>query len=183
MADLKAAGAVHVEGTMIQDGTEAALDMQLQDDGASGTLEMGGQQIELLVVGDEAYVQADAEFWKSSGSPEAFASMIAGRWLLMPAEQAGELGPLSLEGFAEELLDPESGVVEEVETGQVEGEDVLVVSTEDGSKLSVLTGDDSYPVLLEGTEENPGNVVLSGFGERQELEAPADFVDLADLGG
>ena len=110
--------------------------------------------------------------------------MIADRWLLMPADQAGELGPLSLDGLTDELVDPESGVSEEVETGQVDGQDVLVATTEEGSTMSVLADGSDYPVLIEKTgDEDPGSVTFSGFGERQEITARADFIDLADLGG
>ena len=184
VAALREAGAVHAKGTFTQDGKQAGLDMQLQDSSAAGSLTMDGQTIELLVVEGDAYLQAPAEFWVASGSPEAFAQMIADKWLLMPADQAGDLGPLSLDGLTEELVDPESGVTEDVETGQVEGQDVLIATTEDGSTMSVLADGSDYPVLIEKTgTEDPGSVAFSGFGERQEITAPTDFIDLADLGG
>jgi hypothetical protein len=183
VAALRESGAVRAQGTFTQDGTEGGLDMHLQDDGAVGSLSMDGQEIQLLVVGDEAYVQAPAEFWASFGTPEAFAQQIAGQWLLMPAAEAADFGPLSLSGIADELVDPESGVREEVETGQVDGQDVLVVTTEDGSTMSVLADGSDYPVRVENTgEESPGVIELSEFGERQEITAPADFIDLEDLG-
>lgn len=182
-AALRDAGAFRAQGSLTQDGTESGIDMQFQDDGSQGTLTLDGQDIELLVVGEEAYAMAGAAFWASFGTPEAFAEQIAGRWLLLPDQAAGDLGPIALDGFIDELLEPESPVVQEVETGQVDGEDVLVVSTEAGSTLSVLAGEDSYPVRIEGTTEEPGQVDLSGFGERQEIEAPTDFLDLEELGG
>ena len=184
VAALRDAGAVHATGTFTQDGKEAGLDMQLQDDDAAGSLTMDGQTIELLVVGGDAYLQAPAEFWVASGSPEAFAQMFADKWLLMPADQAGDLGPLSLDGLTDELIDPESGVSEDVTTGQVDGDDVLIATTEDGSTMSVLADGSDYPVLIEKIgQEEPGSVAFSGFGEREEITAPTDFIDLADLGG
>ena len=184
VAALRGAGAVHAEGTFTQDGQQAGLDMQLQQDSASGSLTLDGQTIELLVVGGEAYLQASAEFWASTGSPESFAQMIADKWLLMPADQAGDLGPLSLDGLTDELVDPESAVTEEVGTDQVDGQDVLVATTEDGSTMSVLADGSDYPVLIEKTgDDEPGSLTFSGFGEEQEISAPTDFVDLADLGG
>jgi hypothetical protein len=184
VAALRGTGAVHAEGTVTQDGKQAGLDMQLQDDDAMGSLTMEGQTIQLLVVDGKAYLQAPVEFWVGSGSPEAFAQMIADKWLLMPAEEAGQLGPLSLDGLTDQLVDPESGVSEEVETGQVDGEDVLVATIEDGSTMSVLADGSDYPVLVEKTGgEEPGSLTFSGFGERQEITAPADFIDLAKFGG
>ena len=184
VAALREAGAVHATGTFTQDGKEAGLDMQLQDSSASGSLTMDGQTIQLLVVAGDAYLQAPAEFWVASGSPESFAQMIADKWLLMPADQAGDLGPLSLDGLTDELVDPESGVGEDVRTGQVDGADVMIATTEDGATMSVLADGSDYPVLIEKIgQDEPGSVAFSGFGKRQEITAPKDFIDLADIGG
>jgi hypothetical protein len=184
VAALRDAGAVHATGTVTQDGKEAGLDVQLQDSSASGSLTMDGQTIEFLVIEGDAYLQAPAEFWVASGSPESLAKMIADKWLLMPAEQAGDLGPLSLDGLTDELVDPESGVSEDVKTGRVDGEDVLIATTEDGSTMSVLADGSDYPVLVEKIgQEDPGSVAFSGFGKHQEITAPADFIDRGDIGG
>jgi hypothetical protein len=183
VAALRGSGAVRAEGNFTQDGVEAALDMVLQDDGATGTLTMDGQEVGLLVVGSEAYLQAPAEFWSSFGTPDAFAQQIAGQWLRMPAEEAANFGPLSLAGLTDELVDPESGVQDEVETGEVDGQDVLIVTTENGSTMSVLADGSDYPVRVENTtEDTPGVMELSGFGEKQKIAAPADFIDLEELG-
>ena len=67
VAALRDAGAVHAAGTFTQDGKQAALDMQLQEDDAAGTLTMDGQTIELLVVDGDAYCRRRS----SSGSRRA----------------------------------------------------------------------------------------------------------------
>ena len=180
---LHEAGAVRIRGSFPDDGRKTRMDMQLQDDGATGTMTTDGQTAELLRVGEAAYLKAEAEWWQSLGYPEAAVGLVSDRWLLMPTEQAGGLGPVVLGPFIKELFESlGSPIEEEVEIGQVDGQDVLIVSTGNGT-LSVLAGEDSYPIRLESTDEEPVRMELSDFGKRQELEPPADFLDLADLGG
>lgn len=181
-AALREAGSVHVDATIAQDGQEGELDLHIQEDGAVGTVSMDGQEVELLLTGDQAFMQAGADFWSAFGVPAEAAAQFEGQWLLLPADQVPDMGPLSLDGLVDELSAPDSGVQEEVTEGEVDGEDVLVLTTEDGSTMSVLAGDDSYPVRFDDKgEDSPGVTNLSRFGEKEDISAPADYIDLAEL--
>jgi hypothetical protein len=168
-ADLREAGSVSIDGSTTQDGQELQMDMHVQEGGAVGSVTVDGQEVQLLLTGDQAFMQAAGDFWASFGLPAEAAAQFEGQWLLLPADQ---------------MPDPDSGVKDEVEEGEVDGEDVLILTTEDDSTMSVLAGDDSYPVRIENKgEESPGVMNLSRFGEEEDISAPADYIDLAELGG
>ena len=100
-----------------------------------------------------------------------------------PAEQAAGLGELTLSGLAQELRSPSDGAIEdEVTTEQLDGEDVLVVTQADGSALYVAADDPMYPVKIVDGDAQAGTLTFDRVGERTEITAPADAVDLSELG-
>jgi hypothetical protein len=180
---LEEAGSAHVVATFAQDGEEQELDLHLQGEDATGSITMAGQEIQLLMTGGEVYAQAPAEFWAAFGLPEELMATFDGKWVLMPAEAASEFGTVTLEGLAAELREPSDGEIEEeVAEDELDGEDVLVVSQENGSTLTVQAGDTSYPLRIENSAEGEGTMELSRFGETEEISAPEDAIDLTQLG-
>jgi len=174
---------VRAEGTFMRNGAKAAMDVHFQDDGAVGTFTIGVQEVEVIAIGDDAYARAPAAFWTSLGMSAPHATLAGGRWLLLPAEEAAGIGPLSLAALIDQLLTPDSGVSDEVGDGKVYGRPVRIVTTADGDTISVLAGAYSYPVdIRTGTSRSSTLLEFSDVGEQPELEAPADVVRLADLG-
>ncbi|HET6393346.1 MAG TPA: hypothetical protein VFG13_11050 [Blastococcus sp.] len=180
---LEAAGAVHVQGTANQDGEEGEIDMHFQGADGIGSLTFGGVELQLLTVGGEVYLQAPAEFWSSFGMPEDAAATFVDQWVIVPAEAAGEFADFSLDGFLQDLRDPENPVEDEVRTGEVDGEDVVIVEQEDGSTLSVADSDESYPLQMTNEGDSTGTLTFSRFGEKEDISAPEDAVDLAEVMG
>jgi hypothetical protein len=58
-----AAAAVRLHGTVVSSGRTYTLDMRLKDDGATGSVTAEGATFQLLRVGEQLYLKADAEFW------------------------------------------------------------------------------------------------------------------------
>ncbi|MBN1094318.1 hypothetical protein JKP75_18230 [Blastococcus sp. TML/M2B] len=85
---LEESGAVHMAGTMTTDGEEGEVDLQLQDDDASGTITLGGVEIELISVDGDVYMKAAPEFWASFGMPEEAAAEFDGKWVAVPGDAA-----------------------------------------------------------------------------------------------
>ena len=182
---LEDAGAAHVVGSIEEAGTTQELDLQLQGEDAQGSIVMDGVTVELVYVGGTAYVKAPADFWASFGMPAEFAGLLEGQWVLMPAEAAGSFGALTLSGLVDELRASGGGEVEgEVATDELDGEPVVVVTQADGSTLTVADDEENpYPLVIEDTGEAPATVEFSDFGQEVEIAAPANPVDLDDLGG
>ena len=80
---------------------------------------------------------------------------------------------------------PRDGEVkDEVTTDEVDGEDVVVVEQDNGSSLTVADADPSYPLELTNDEgDSSGTLTFSGFGEEEDITAPTDALDLAELMG
>jgi hypothetical protein len=178
---LEEAGAVHATGSITQDGEEVEVDLQLQGDDVAGSLTMGGAEVEIISVDGVAYMQAPPEFWGSFGMPEEAAAMFDGQWVIVPDDAMADFSSLSLAGIADQLRNPDGELEEEVRDEERDGQKVVVVQQEDGSELVVANEDPSYPLEVSGAD-GEGRLVLSGFGEEEEIEAPADAIDLADLG-
>jgi hypothetical protein len=179
---LEKAGAVHVEGTVDEDGEKGEIDLQLQGDDASGTLTFSGVDVELISVDGTAYLQAPPEFWASFGLPEDAAAQFEGRWVLVPAEAASGFEDFSLNGFIDELRNPSSDVKKDVKEDELDGDPVVIVEQEDGSTLTIANDDDAYPLKIEDKGDAPSTVTLSRFGKKTDISAPDDALDLSDLG-
>ncbi len=180
---LEEAGAVHVAGTIAQEGEEGEIDLQLQGADAVGTLTFGGSEIEFLNVGGTAYMKAPPGFWGSFGLPEDVAAQFEGKWVTVPSDAASQFEQFSLDGFIEALRDPDGEVKEEVEEDEVDGDPVVIVEQEDGSRLTVANDDPSYPLELKNEGDDAGSVIFSRFGEEEEIETPTDAVDLTEMMG
>ena len=182
-AALEEAGSVDVAGTLTTQGEEGEVDLHLQGEDASGTITFAGTEVQLLNVGGSVYLQAPPEFWSSFGLPEEAAAQFEGQWVVVPVEAGAGFSEFSLAGFVEELRNPDGEVKEEVSEGEVDGEDVVIVEREDGSSLKVADDDPSYPLELTNSGDSEGTVTFSGFGETEEITAPADALDFSQLGG
>jgi hypothetical protein len=183
-AALEEAGSVDVAGTMTTQGEEGEVDLHLQGEDATGTITMGGAEIQLINVGGTAYLQAAPEFWSSFGLPAEVVDAFDGKWVVIPGEAGAAFAEFSLAGFVDELRNPDGEVQEDVTEGEVDGEDVVIVEQEDGSSLKVANADPSYPLELTNDGDSAGTVRFSGFGETEDITAPADAVDLSEsMGG
>lgn len=177
---LEEAGAVHVQGAMSQDGTEAEIDMQLQGEDAAGSITMDGTELELVLVDGQQYLRAGAEFWAASGLPQQVAASLDGQWVIVPGGSE-DFADLTLAGIADSLRDPDTPVADEVREDELDGQDVVVVEQEDGSELFVADDDPSYPLQITDADGGSGTLTFLGFGEEEDISAPAGAVDLEEL--
>ena len=180
---LEKAGSVHVKGDLTEDGTQGSIDLQLQGDDSAGTISIQGQAVQLISTGGTVYAQAPAAFWTANGVPAEAVGQLDGTWVLLPESVGGQLDTLSLKALTDELRNPsDSKIEDDVTTGQVGGQDVVVVTQENGSTLSVAATGDAYPVQLADKGDAPSTLTLSDFGSRQTIAAPPSPLDLGQGG-
>jgi len=180
---LEEAGSAVVSGEYSMNGQTGAVDLQVQGEDLAGTLSLGDIDIQLTAVGGQVYLQAPADFWGGSGVPEESARELDGRWVLVPAEAAAGFEDLTLQGLADQLRSPSEGEIEEaVTTDERDGEPVVVVANGGGGSLVVAGEGEPYPLEVVGTEDE-GTLTLGEFGEDQEITAPENPLDLAEVGG
>ncbi len=180
---LEEAGAVHIAGTMTQDGEEVEVDLQLQGEDAAGTLTFAGADVELISVDGDIFMQAPTDFWAAFGMPEEMLGTFDGTWVLMPPEAAGEFETFTLAGFADNLREPDGGIKEETRSEELDGKPVRIVEQEDGSTLTVADDDPAYPLQMEGSGDSEGTVTFTDHGEQADISAPEDALDLDELAG
>lgn len=171
-----------VSGAIDQDGQEGEVDLHLQGEDATGTISLGGAEVEIRTVDGTSYLKASPEFWASFGMAGGMSSLVDDQWVVLPGEAAGQFGDVTLAGIVEELRNPESPLEEEVRADELDGEDVVIVEPEDGSTLTVADDEKPYPLRMTG-DDTPGGITFSRFGEKEDIAAPDDALNLADLLG
>jgi len=82
----KQAKAVHVKGTMAQEGSTINLDLQLNPDSASGTVVKDGLEIPVLRIGDKYYFKFTDSLVKQAGVPASAAKQLTGKWVSSTAK-------------------------------------------------------------------------------------------------
>lgn len=88
----KQASAVHVKGTMTQEGSALNLDLQLNPDSASGTVVKDGLEIPVLRIGDKYYFKFTESLVKQAGAPAAAAKQLTGKWVSSTAKIGQGIG-------------------------------------------------------------------------------------------
>ncbi|RSM49018.1 hypothetical protein DMA12_04675 [Amycolatopsis balhimycina DSM 5908] len=88
----KQASAVHVKGTMVQEGSTVNVDLQLNPDSANGTVVKDGLEIPVLRVGDKYYFRFTSSLVKQAGVPASAAKQLTGKWVSSTAKIGAGLG-------------------------------------------------------------------------------------------
>jgi hypothetical protein len=181
---LEHAGAAHLTGSGTQNGKPMQLDMRVVGADATGTVTMGGAKIDLVSVGGKIYVRGSGDFWTQNGVPAAAVSLLDGRWVLLPAEAAGEFSQFTLKGLADELRHPTNGTIkDDVHTDTVGGKKVVVVTESDGSTLDVAAEGTAYPLRVVDKGSEASTITVGDFGEKTTVTAPSGALDLSRLAG
>ncbi|MBZ4323453.1 hypothetical protein [Streptomyces huiliensis] len=95
----RAADAVHLSGNVVSQGRTYRIDVRLRKDGGSGKVTSGDVAFELLRVGEELFVKADAAFWSRGGA----GARPGGGPNPVPAPAAGKKGKGDLATAAQKL--------------------------------------------------------------------------------
>jgi hypothetical protein len=181
---LEKAGAVHLTGSGSLDGQQTTVDLHLQGQDATGTIGQGSEQLKIVETGGKLYAQAPSGFWSKAGVPESAAGALAGKWVIVPSQAAGQLMPFSLKSLADQLRHPTGATIrDDVHTSTLHGTKVVVVTQTDGSTLDVAATGTPYPLRTVDKGSNAGTVDASDFGKKVTITAPSGALDLSQLSG
>ena len=180
---LEQADAVRIQGTVTTDDGRVDVDLRMRGDDVSGAMALGGQEVQLVVVDGEVFMQAVAEFWAAQGAPPQVADRLDGVWVAVPAETAGGLQDLTVAGLVDELRSDDASVEEDVVAAELDGEPVWEIRFSDGSSALIAAEGEPYPLQMTNSGDEPGELRLSEFGAIAPIEAPEGAVDPSDLGG
>ncbi len=179
LADAKSAlfnaQAVHVKGTLTQQGQSQALDVQFQGEDTSGTVQLDGVTISIVKTDGKVYLKAPEQFWAKTAGPTA-APKLANKWLVQDAAKAGNVSSLTLQGVAASLNAADSPLKPGVMTSQVDGQPAVIVTQQDGSTLAVANTGAPLPLTLTGNGMAKGTLAFTGYGQKQPIVAPPGAV-------
>ncbi|MCG0290071.1 hypothetical protein [Streptomyces sp. PSAA01] len=176
------ASSVRLSGTLVTQGATYKLNMRLKADGGTGQVSTKGSSFELLRVGKELYLKADAGFWSHdagdeghSGAADA-AGKLDDKYVKVPS---GDPSYQRLSGFTDMklLLDGLLGLHGKVATGdhgQVDGVRTIRISAGkagEGGSLDVSLEGRPYPLRLQRAG-GAGVIQLADWNKGFTLAAP-----------
>ncbi|MGK5629961.1 hypothetical protein [Streptomyces sp. URMC 123] len=176
------AGAVRLSGSVVTKGRTYKLDMRLKQGGGTGQLSTNDSTFELLRVGNDLYLKADAAFWarqEKNGEPgrpdNQAASKLDDKYVKVPS---GDPAYKQLSGFTEKnlLLDGLLGLPGELATGErgtVGATRTIRITggNGEGGSLDVSLEGAPYPLRLERAG-GAGVLELADWNQDFELKAP-----------
>ena len=196
----ESAHTLRLSGSVLTGDASFRLDMRLGPDGAVGEVSTQGMTFELLRIGEDLYIKADAAFWQYQQSDDAGADgdgddvtdpdinpseKLEGKYVkVAPKDPAYE----QLSGFTDKsvLLDGLlilEGVRQTGERGEIDGVRTITVIADEGAGgiLEVALVGTPYPLRLERGGE-AGEVRMADWNKEFTLRAPKDdqIVDYGD---
>ncbi|MCX4845437.1 hypothetical protein [Streptomyces sp. NBC_00893] len=184
-----AADAVRLAGTLVSKGGTYELNMQLKEDGGTGSVVSKDSTFELLRIDDELYLKADSGFWsheEKSGAGStgggAAADKLNDKYVKVPQDDPTYK---QLRGFTdkETLLDGLLSLHGTLNKGDREkvgaARTIQIMGGKgEGGTLDVSLEGTAYPLRF-ARGGGGGTVTLSDWGKDFALEAPAqeDTVD------
>ncbi|MBL1095898.1 hypothetical protein JK363_04225 [Streptomyces sp. 205] len=179
------AAAVRLSGKLVTKGRTYTLDMRLKEDGGTGQVSTQGSTFELLRVGKDLYLKADAGFWAhegneagkgSQGASGGAAHKLDDKYVKVPS---GDPSYRRLTGFTDKkvLLDGLLGLHGEIaagdrgEVGGVRTIRVLGGKGGEGGSLDVSLEGRPYPLRLQRAGR-AGVIRLADWNKDFTLTAP-----------
>ncbi|MEV6830062.1 hypothetical protein [Amycolatopsis sp. NPDC051102] len=171
----KQASAVHVKGTMTQDGSNVNLDLQLNPDSAGGTVVKDGLEIPVLRVGSKYYFRFTDSLVKQAGIPASAAKQLTGKWVASTAKIGAGIADafkvfLDYKSFTEGIL---GELAKSTFTGgeptTLAGEPALNFTSPDGT-ATVAAAEPHY--LLRMQDPKSGAMEFSDWNKPSTLSEP-----------
>lgn len=185
-AAAKKASSVHFHGSIVESGTPLKVDIRIDGaKGGTGSLTIQGAKVEIVRVGNEAYLKGSTAFYTQIAGAAA-AKLLKGKWLKGSAT-SGDLAALAaltdIDKLFEAALKP-TGTITKGKEATVDGQKVIGIDSSDGGTLYVATTGEPYPLeITQASGNSTGTVHFDEWNEKVEIKAPANAVDVSKLNG
>ncbi len=183
----EAASSFRMSGQVQSSGKPVGIDLSIvHGKGATGTIAGGGAKVDLVLIGNHAYLRAGPSFWKQYSQASGVAQLLANKWLKFPAN-SGQLGSLTGQANGEALfksLTANHGKLENRGETTYKGKNVVAIHgvTKNGT-LYVAASGTPYPVALVKTKgRTGGTVTFDSWNQPVTLTAPKGALDFSQLG-
>lgn len=174
----------HVAGAITSNGQHIALDLSVVNgQGGTGSMSVNGASFKIVTVGQEAYINGSAAFWRMAGGGSSAAALLSGKWLKGPT--SGQLGTLadltSIGKLFNDLLSSHGPLVKGQIT-TVRGMKVVPLTDRTkGGTLYVATTGKPYPIEIFKRGAQGGQVTFDRFNQPVSLTAPAGAISMSQL--
>jgi hypothetical protein len=179
-----AADSVRVSGTIHDAGQTIGLDLSITGGDGGGTMTIQGSKVDVVRVGNTAYIRAGADFYRQVGAGSAAGRLLAGKWLKVPTSTPNFAQLVALtdfHAFVAQALKPEGTVTKGAEK-TVDGQKAIELKSSKGGSLFVATSGKPYPLEFVGGGTSSGTVTLSDWGAAKPPSAPKNAIDINALG-
>lgn len=186
----ESASSLHMGGDLSSGGKPIGLDLSVaKDQGATGSMTLNGQKVDLVIDGKDGYMKAPAAFWTQFGgsSGSMIAQLLQGKWLKFPVKNA-QFQPIVAFSSPNALFEAvKSGADSQLKNnGTTTYKGQSVVALDDGAKngtLYVSATGTPYPVALVKTGSGGGTITFGDWNQPVTVTAPADAIDFSHLTG
>lgn len=183
----KDASSFRMSGDVNTGSQQIGLDLTIvKGKGATGSMTLKGQKVDLMIVGTNAYMKADAAFWRQFGgsSGSTIAQLVAGKWFKFPTTnpQFGALAEFANSSVLDGLAST-TGTITNKGATTYHGENVVALDggRENGTLYVAGTGT-PYPVAIAKTGGSSGGaIVFDNWNESVTLTAPSGAIDISQL--
>jgi hypothetical protein len=172
------ADALRLSGNVVTSGRTYKLDMRLNSEGGSGSVTAEGTTFQLLRIGEELYLKADAGFWTQAdgkGESDAAADKLDGKYVKVPS---GDPAYKKFSGFTDKdvLLDGLLTLHGSLDTDghhEQAGTRTIRITGDkgDGGTLDVSLEGQPYPLRL-ARAGGAGTLTFSAWGRNFPLTEP-----------
>lgn len=177
-----AAESAHIKGSMTDAGQTMTLDLAGATDGSNQSLVVtvtGDAKATILTVDKKYYMTGNDAFWTSQGGA-AVAKMFAGKYVLVPAEQAKEMGDITLQSLLTQMFDDKDmsalkGLTANVTKSTVDGVPAYTLTDKVGKDNGqiVVTADGTATLIkIVGPKAQPGELAFSDWNKVPPVVAP-----------
>ena len=177
-AALLRAPSVHAKGNLVTAGTPYTIDMRMvRGAGAAGTMGVQGKGLDLVRIGDTAYVRPDAAFLRSATNSASSVRLLSGTYFKVTARKSALFAPFVALTDAEQAFGPTLAPTGRVTKGtiirlnKVRALDLLVDGGKSGHVFVALAGP-PYPLRIVYGNSARQHVDLDRYGARVKLAAP-----------
>jgi hypothetical protein len=172
------ASSVHAKGDLVSDGTPYTIDMRMvRGTGAAGRMSVQGKGLNLVRIGDTAYVQPDAAFLRSATNSASSVRLLSGTYFKVTARKSAVFAPFVALTDAEQAFGSTLAPAGAVTKGKVTRLnkarvlDLLVDGGRSGHVFVALAGP-PYPLRIVYGSSARQHVDLDRYGARVKLAAP-----------
>jgi hypothetical protein len=178
-AALESAKSAHVKGTGVFEGHPVKIDLRISGTSTSGALAVEGVRVEFTKIGAITYVKGSGAALGRLGASPAVARFGADRWLELGPKQVTLWEGFSLAELADQLVHDDSPVEPQVTQATLHGQQVVVLTQQNGSKLYVANTGRAYPLRGEYKGAAPGRITFTEYGTDFRITAPENAIDIA----